>query len=202
MLRWWTCTLSWKKCSTWDSSIEDIHPIPSQLIPFTGKKVGRYGYAFSSLLESVKNAHLQHAASPPYQSQVHVQNESMSEDIPIGSFMGLISGSLRNMVLEILGGPTSVPSSVQPHYVLFIFAFIGVANAQAKWRQGNFRILPQFWSLSHGKGLLRSIEVENLCGDVRKHAPPQAYTQSAAGPGTLRTQAPRRYLGKPPRKFS
>ena len=98
-----------------------------------------------------------------------MQNESMSEDIPIGSFMGLISGSLRNMVLEILGGETSVPLPVQPHYVLFIFAFIGVANAQAKWRQGNFRILPQFWSLSHGKGILRSIKVENLCGDVRKH---------------------------------
>ena len=73
------------------------------------------------------------------------------------------------MVLESLDDSTSEPPPVEPHYVLLIFAFIGVANAQAQWWQGRFRILPQFWPLSHGNGILKSIKREPLCGDVRKH---------------------------------
>ena len=163
-----------KRSSTWASGIDDILPIPSQLIPFTGQKVGTYMYTFSSLLQALQNAHLRFVESldpPPYLSQVHVESGSTAEDIAIGQFMGLISASLRYMVLEILGGQTARPLPVPEHHVLFIFAFIGVANSHSKRQYGSFRILPQFWRLSHGPGLLQSVKVEALCGDVRKYAP-------------------------------
>ena len=32
-----------------------------------------------------------------------------------------------------------------------------------------FRILPQYWALNHGKGMLKSIKVEGKCGDVREY---------------------------------
>ena len=88
-----------KKHSIWHSSICDIHPIPSQLVPFTGTKVGGDMYSFSSLLESVQNEHLQgnrHAQAPPHQRVIRMQNEGTSEDIRIGQLTGMISNSLRS----------------------------------------------------------------------------------------------------------
>ena len=141
------------------------------MIPFTCERVGQHGYAFSSLLEALQNLYRDQVASLPYESQVHVQSAYVSEDIDIGPFMGLIGQSLRKMVHQILGGDISEPFfPAQHHYVLFVFALIGVANKQAKWREGTFRILPQYWPLSHGQGHLQSIKVECKCGDVRKHA--------------------------------
>ena len=59
---------------------------------------------------------------------------------------------------------------VDHHVWKYLFCMLAFCNEITSVREGSFRILPQYWPLSHGQQLWRSIKIEFQCGDLRKYA--------------------------------
>ena len=107
---------------------------------------------------------------PPFQTKVLLLGDAIKEEVLLGTVMGMVSSALRVMVTEMLGLPATEPQEPPLHHVVFVFSLIGLANQHSASQEGRFRILPLYWPLSHGKGLLKGIKIEALCGDVRKYS--------------------------------
>ncbi len=94
------------------------------------------------------------------------------QQVPIGVICALLSMFLKEMVERALGvfPNITVPQEVAIHVWKYLSSMLAFCNEVASLQKHSFRILPQYWPLSHGYQILRSIKLEFQCGDLRKYA--------------------------------
>ena len=94
------------------------------------------------------------------------------QQVTLGVVCALLCNFLKALVENALGIFPDVTESqeVELHVWKYLFSMLAFCNEVAYLREGSFRILPQYWPLSHGQQLWRSIKIEFQGGDLRKYA--------------------------------
>ena len=94
------------------------------------------------------------------------------QQVPLGVICALLSKFVKAEVeraLRVFPDITE-PQDVDLHVWKYLFSMLALCSERPSLLNGSFRILPQYWPLSQGYQILRSIKLELQCGDLRKYA--------------------------------
>ena len=155
-----------RRCDAWDESHANVGCVPLPLLAHTGYiTVGWNNYSLQELVNALQS----HMKFPLGTS---VKCTLRDQQVALGDICALLSIFLTKFVESALG---VFPDITEPQYVdihvwRYLFAMLAYCNEIASLENSFFRILPQYWPLSHGYQILRSIKLEFQCGDLRKYA--------------------------------
>ena len=155
-----------RKCDSWDETHANLGCVPLPLRAHAAFiKVGSNCYFLAELLDAL----LSHVKFPLGSS---VKCTLRKQQVTLGVVCALLCNFLKALVENALGIFPDVTESqeVELHVWKYLFSMLAFCNEVASLREGSFRILPQYWPLSHGQQILRSIKIEFQCGDLRKYA--------------------------------
>ena len=94
------------------------------------------------------------------------------QQVPLGVICALLSKFVKAEVeraLRVFPDITE-PQDVDLHVRKYLFSMLALCSEIPSLQNGSFRILPQYWPLSQGYQILRSIKLELQYGDLRKYA--------------------------------
>ena len=155
-----------RKANAWDESLANLGCVPLPLLAHAGCiTVGRNNYLLQELVDALQS-------DMKFPLGTSVKCTLRDQQVALGDICALLSIFLTKFVERALG---VLPDITEPQYVdihvwRYLFAMLAYCNEIASLENSFFRILPQYWPLSHGYQILRSIKLEFQCGDLRKYA--------------------------------
>ena len=155
-----------RKANAWDESLANLGCVPLPLLAHAGCiTVGRNNYLLQELVDALQS-------DMKFPLGTSVKCTLRDQQVALGDICALLSIFLTKFVESALG---VFPDITEPQYVdihvwRYLFAMLAYCNEIASLENSFFRILPQYWPLSHGYQILRSIKLEFQCGDLRKYA--------------------------------